>query len=67
MQARWRCHKAALYYKKLKKGLIVTQCRWRGHLATGELRKLKMVYFYVYHDSYRLSSTLKKSRTFRNI
>lgn len=43
MQARWRCHKAASYYKKLKRGSIVTQCRWRGRIARRELRKLKMV------------------------
>ncbi|XP_020239201.1 myosin-11 isoform X1 [Cajanus cajan] len=42
IQARWRCHKAASYYKKLKKGAIVTQCRWRGNVARKELRKLKM-------------------------
>ena len=50
-QARWRCHKAAKYYKRLKKGAIVTQCRWRGRVARRELRKLKMVSFYVFHDS----------------
>nr|KYP42747.1 Myosin-J heavy chain [Cajanus cajan] len=33
---------AASYYKKLKKGAIVTQCRWRGNVARKELRKLKM-------------------------
>lgn len=60
MQARWRCHKAALYYKRLKKSSIVTQCRWRVRLAMGELSKMKMVFFYVYHDSYTLSRTLKK-------
>jgi hypothetical protein len=43
MQARWRCHKAASYYKKLKRGTIVTQCRWRGRIARRELRNLKMV------------------------
>lgn len=43
MQARWRCHKAASYYKKLKRGTIVTQCRWRGRIAKRELRNLKMV------------------------
>ncbi|RDX83086.1 Myosin-11, partial [Mucuna pruriens] len=42
IQTRWRCHKAASYYKKLKKGSIVTQCRWRGNMARKELRKLKM-------------------------
>ncbi|CAL0308812.1 unnamed protein product [Lupinus luteus] len=42
VQARWRCHKAASYYKRLKKGSVVTQCRWRGRLARRELRKLKM-------------------------
>ncbi|PON73461.1 Myosin [Trema orientale] len=42
MQARWRCHKAAAYYKKLKKGSILAQCRWRGRIAKRELRKLKM-------------------------
>ncbi|XP_035538771.1 myosin-11-like [Juglans regia] len=42
MQARWRCHKAASYYRKLKRGSIVTQCRWRGQIARRELRKLKM-------------------------
>ncbi|KAK7283359.1 hypothetical protein RIF29_12820 [Crotalaria pallida] len=43
IQARWRCHKAAVYYKRLKRGAIVTQCRWRGRVARRELRKLKMM------------------------
>ncbi|CAA0814367.1 Myosin-11 [Striga hermonthica] len=42
IQARWRCHKAASYYRKLKRGTIVAQCRWRGRIAKRELRKLKM-------------------------
>ncbi|KAL6545437.1 hypothetical protein OROGR_009311 [Orobanche gracilis] len=42
IQARWRCHKAASYYRKLKRGTIVAQCRWRGRIAKCELRKLKM-------------------------
>ncbi|XP_024926209.3 myosin-11 [Ziziphus jujuba] len=42
IQARWRCHKAASYYKRLKRGSIAAQCRWRGRIAKRELRKLKM-------------------------
>ena len=61
MQARWRCHKAASYYKKLKRGTIVTQCRWRGRVARRELRNLKMVSIeqvlpkisYIYKDELR--------------
>ncbi|CAI0449009.1 unnamed protein product [Linum tenue] len=41
-QARWRCHRAAFYYKRLKRGAIVSQTRWRGKVARKELRKLKM-------------------------
>ncbi|KAF2536369.1 hypothetical protein F2Q68_00019956 [Brassica cretica] len=41
-QAQWRCHRATSYYKKLKKGVILSQSRWRGRLAKKELRKLKM-------------------------
>ncbi|CAA3001361.1 Myosin-11 [Olea europaea subsp. europaea] len=41
IQARWRCHKASSYYRKLKRGTTKTQCRWRGKLAKKELRKLK--------------------------
>lgn len=44
MQAQWRCHRATSYYKKLKKGVILSQSRWRGRLAKKELRKLKMVH-----------------------
>ncbi|KAF3569419.1 hypothetical protein DY000_02013166, partial [Brassica cretica] len=40
--AQWRCHRATSYYKKLKKGVILSQSRWRGRLAKKELRKLKM-------------------------
>ncbi|PON75541.1 Myosin head, motor domain containing protein [Parasponia andersonii] len=42
IQAQWLCHKAATYYKKLNKGSILAQCRWRGGIAKRELRKLKM-------------------------
>ncbi|XP_073223667.1 myosin-9-like isoform X2 [Cicer arietinum] len=42
IQARWRCHKMALHYKRLKEGSIVTQSRWRRCLAREELKKLKM-------------------------
>lgn len=49
LQARWRCHGAASYYKKLKKGSILAQCRWRGRIARRELRKLKMVTYIKVH------------------
>lgn len=42
-QARWRCHKAFSYYQRLKRGVLVAQCKWRGRVAKKELRKLKMV------------------------
>ncbi|XP_010470351.1 PREDICTED: myosin-11-like [Camelina sativa] len=42
IQAQWRCHRATMYYKKLKKGVILSQTLWRGKLARRELRKLKM-------------------------
>ncbi|XP_065854664.1 myosin-11-like [Euphorbia lathyris] len=42
IQAYWRCHRASLYYKRLKRGAIVSQTRWRGTIARRELRKLKM-------------------------
>jgi hypothetical protein len=43
MQARWRCHKAVSYYKRLKRGAVVTQTGWRCRVARRELRLLKMV------------------------
>ncbi|XP_065866734.1 myosin-9-like isoform X2 [Euphorbia lathyris] len=42
ISAHWRCHRASLYYKRLKRGAIVSQTRWRGTIARRELRKLKM-------------------------
>ncbi|GJY30391.1 myosin-11 isoform X1, partial [Tanacetum coccineum] len=42
IQTRWRCHRSSSHYKRLKKGVIVTQRRWRGKLAKKELRKRKM-------------------------
>ncbi|KAK4385486.1 Myosin-11 [Sesamum angolense] len=42
IQARWRCHRASSFYRKLKRGTILAQCRLRGRIAKRELRKLKM-------------------------
>ncbi|KAK6156220.1 hypothetical protein DH2020_010468 [Rehmannia glutinosa] len=42
IQARWRCHRSSSYYRKLKRGTLKAQCRWRGRIAKRELRKLKM-------------------------
>nr|CAB3470105.1 unnamed protein product [Digitaria exilis] len=41
-QARYRCHRAHSYHRKLKCAAIVAQCRWRGRIARKELKKLKM-------------------------
>nr|CAB3467583.1 unnamed protein product [Digitaria exilis] len=40
--ARYRCHRAHSYHRKLKCAAIVAQCRWRGRIARKELKKLKM-------------------------
>ncbi|KAL9264795.1 Myosin-11-like protein [Drosera capensis] len=42
IQACWRCYKVFSCYKKLKRAVLVSQCRWRGRLGRKELRKLKM-------------------------
>ncbi|XLR00155.1 hypothetical protein S83_066353, partial [Arachis hypogaea] len=47
-QARYRFHRASKYYKRLKVGAIVAQCRWRGKMARRELRKLKMILKYLF-------------------
>lgn len=75
MQARWRCHKAASYYNKLKRGSIVAQCRWRGRIAKREFRKLKMVssfiqfisweYYSIYSMDPLLNCLLAKMRGMR--
>jgi myosin-5 len=55
MQARWRCHRDYSHYRNLQGAALTYQCAWRQRIARRELRNLKMVIPYPFHDPCAIS------------